>query len=78
MTNTIKYTNIFKVGDKVNIMWGDSRLAFSNGTVEKITPKFVLLNQGAIRSQWVPRHIIRQVTVNSSVTYGDANMPLYM
>lgn len=78
MTNTITYKNIFALGDKVEIFWGDSRVTTSRGTIDKITPKFIHLNQGSIRAQWIPRHIIRQVTVNSKVTYGDANTPLYM
>jgi hypothetical protein len=68
---------MFSVNQKVEIFWGDSRISTSRGEVIKVTPKFVLLKQGAIRSQWIPRHIIRQVTVEG-VTVGDANTWQYM
>lgn len=63
---------MFSVNQKVEIFWGDSRISTSRGEVIKVTPKFVLLQQGAIRSQWIPRHIIRQVTIEG-VTVGNAN-----
>ena len=68
---------MFSVNQKVEIFWGDSRISTSRGEVIKVTPKFVLLKQGPIRSQWIPRHIIRQVTVEG-VTVGDANTWQYM
>lgn len=68
---------MFSVNQKVEIFWGDSRISTSRGEVIKVTPKFVLLKQGSIRSQWIPRHIIRQVTVEG-VTVGDANTWQYM
>lgn len=63
---------MFSLNEKVEIFWGDSRVSTSSGVIEKVTPKFVLLNQGAIRSQWIPRHLIRQVT-KDGVTIGNAN-----
>lgn len=68
---------MFSLNEKVEIFWGDSRVSTSRGVVAKVTPKFVLLMQGSIRSQWIPRHIIRQVTVEG-VTVGDANTYQYM
>lgn len=68
---------MLNLGNKVEIFWGDSRISTSRGEIIKVTPKFVLLKQGSIRSQWIPRHIIRQVTMNG-VTVGDANTWQYM
>lgn len=68
---------MFSLNDKVQIFWGDTRVTTSSGVVAKVTPKFVLLNQGVIRSQWIPRHLIRQVT-REGVTTGNANQWGYM
>jgi hypothetical protein len=67
----------FNINDKVNIFWGDSYVTTSTGTIDKVTPKFIHLNQGVIRSQWIPRHLIRQATING-VTTGNANKASYM
>lgn len=68
---------MFSLNDKVVIMWGSDRITFSSGVVEKITPKFVYLNQGPIRGQWVPRHLVRSVSINGE-SFGNANSPQYM
>jgi hypothetical protein len=68
---------MFSLDKKVQIFWGDTRVSTSSGIVIKITPKFVLLKQGAIRSQWIPRHLIRQVTCEG-ITIGDANKWQYV
>jgi hypothetical protein len=68
---------MFSLNDKVQVMWGADRLANSNGIVEKVTPKFIYLNQGAIRGQWIPRHLIRQAWINGE-KFGSANTPQYM
>jgi hypothetical protein len=68
---------MFSLNDKVQVMWGADRLSISNGTIKKVTPKFVLLNQGPIRSQWVPRHLIRQAWINGE-SFGNANTPQYL
>jgi hypothetical protein len=68
---------MFSLNDKVSIFWGDTRVSTSQGIVEKITPKFVYLNQGAIRGQWIPRHLIRHAYING-VGYGNNNIPSYL
>lgn len=55
--------NQFSVNDRVSIMWGRNTNTISGGVVKKITPKWVLLGQGAIRSQWVPLDLIKSVKV---------------
>lgn len=68
---------MFSLGNKIEIVWGDTRLTSSSGTVQKVTPKFVYLNQGAIRGQWVPRHLIRQIN-GGGQSVGDINGYRYM
>jgi hypothetical protein len=67
---------MFSLNDKVNIMWGDTRISFSDGVIDKVTPKFIHLNQGAIRSIWIPRHLIRHAYING-VGFGNPNQAEY-
>jgi hypothetical protein len=55
---------MFSLNDKVQILWGSASVSISTGTVEKITGKYIYLNQGAIRGQWIPRNLIRGGHVN--------------